>query len=111
RIREEITPADLTVGPLRQLLEICFQMHDEGVVASYERVTTRLEDARLKNLAADIDCHARDVGIKAEILESTLKFFRDRREMREMQAAVLAGPHRPAEGARADSTGVDANGA
>jgi hypothetical protein len=74
-------------------------MHDEGILASYERVTTRLEDARLKNLAADIDCHARDVGIKAEILESTLKFFRDRRELREMQAAVLAGPHRASDAA------------
>ncbi len=106
RIREEITPADLTVGPIRQLLEICFQMHDEGMLASYERVTTRLEDAGLKNLAADIDRHACDIGIKAEILESTLRFFRDRRELREMQAAVLAGPHR----ASADD-GVDANGA
>src|SRR5258707_811471 len=54
RIREEITPADFMAGRLRQLLEICFQMHDEGGVASYERVTTRLEDAGLKNLAADI---------------------------------------------------------
>ena len=111
RIREEITPADLMVGPLRQLLEICFQMHDEGILASYERVTTRLEDAGLKNLAADIDCHAREIGINAEITEITLRFFRDRRELREKQAAILVGPHRTSEAGRVDANGVEANGA
>jgi DNA primase len=109
RIREEIAPADLTVGPLRQLLELCFQMQDEGILASYERVTTRLEDAGLKNLAADIDRHARDIGISAEITETTLRFFRDRRELREKQAALLAGPHRPSVIDGPDSSATSAN--
>ena len=97
RIREEITPVDLTNSLLRELLEFCFLMQDQGVHASYDRVTARLEDAGLKNLAADIDRHAREIGISAEIAEKTLKFFRDRRELREKQAALLAGPHRAAQ--------------
>ena len=109
RIREEITPADLTAGPLRQLLELCFLMQDEGIPAAYERVTTRLEDAGLKNLAADIDRHACEIGIKAEHAERTLMFFRHRRELREKEAAVLAGPHRAATVNKADSNGDGSN--
>lgn len=106
RIREEITLADLTAGPLRQLLELCFQLQNEGIPASYERVTTRLEDAGLKNLAADIDHHAREIGMSSDIAEETLRFFRDRRELREKEAAVLAGPHRASvvDGANASVT-------
>ena len=94
RIRQEFTPADLTIAALRQLLELCFQLQDEGVAASYDKVTSRLEDAGLKNLAADIDWHAREIKMSAETAEHTLRFFRDRRELREKEAAVLAGPHR-----------------
>src|SRR5262249_29180136 len=83
----------VTVPALRRLLEICFQLQDEGVAAAYEKVTTRLEDAGLKNLAADIDCHARLIGMTAETAQHTLKFFRDRRELREKAAAMLAGPY------------------
>jgi len=93
RIRKEITPADLSIPALRRLLELCFQMQDEGVVASYDRVTTRLEDAGLKNLAADIDWHAQEIKLSADIAESTLKFMHDRRELREKAAAVMAGSH------------------
>ena len=36
---------DLTNSPFKQLLELCFQMQDEGGLPSFERVITRLEDA------------------------------------------------------------------
>jgi len=91
-IRQEIAPADLTVPALRQLLELCFQLQDEGLASSYDKVTARLEDAGLKNIAADIDEHGRRIGMSAEKAKHTLKFFRDRRELREAEAAVLAGP-------------------
>jgi len=107
QIREEIAPGDLTVDSLRELLEVCFQLQDQGIEASYGRVTARLEDAGLKNLAADIDRHAREIGITAEIAENTIKFFRNRRELRENEAAVLAGPHGDlvVDGADAASSG------
>jgi DNA primase len=94
RIRAEISPAELTVPHFRELLEVCFQMQDQGIVASYERVTARLEDACLKNLAADIDRHARRIKMSSELAENTLQYFRNRRELRQKEAAVLAGPHR-----------------
>jgi DNA primase len=112
RIRDEITPADLTVRALRQLLELCFQLQDEGVVASYEKVTTRLEDAGLKNLAADIDWHAHEIKMSAEKAEHTFRFFRDRRELREKAAAVMAGPHCGPEKVHEEAAGkIDETGA
>ncbi len=94
-IRGEIAPADLTNAHLRQLLEVCFQMQDQGVLPSYDRVTARLEDAGLKNLAADIDLDARQRGVSAENLERTLGYFRKRREMQQRAATALVGPHTP----------------
>jgi hypothetical protein len=92
-IRGEIAPSELTNACLRELLEVCFQMHDQGVLPSYERVTARLEEADLKSLAADIDLDARTRGVKAELAERTLAYFRQRREMRHRAAATVPGPH------------------
>jgi hypothetical protein len=68
-------------------------MHDEGVAPAYDRVTARLEDAGLKNLAAEIDHDARQRGVSAELVERTLGYFRKRREMRPPLLPALAGPH------------------
>jgi DNA primase len=92
-VRAEIEPSDLTNAHLRQLLEVCFRMHDEGVAPAYDRVTARLEDAGLKNLAAEIDQDARQRGVSAELVERTLGYFRKRREMRQPALPALAGPH------------------
>jgi hypothetical protein len=82
------------------------------VVASYEKVTTRLEDAGLKNLAADIDWHAHEIKMSAEKAEHTFRFFRDRRELREKAAAVMAGPHCGPEKVHGEAAGkTDASGA
>jgi hypothetical protein len=70
-------------------------LQDRGVLPSYERVTARLEDAGLKNLAADIDLDARRRGISAELVERTLGYFRKCREMRQRTAAALGGTHAP----------------
>jgi DNA primase len=92
-IRGEIAPAELTNACLRELLEVCFQMQDQGVLPSYDRVTARLEEADLKNLAADIDLDARRRGVKAELAERTLEYFRRRRDMRHRAAAAVPAPH------------------
>ena len=108
RIREEITPADFTNRHLRQLLELCFEMHDQGILPSYERVTSQLEDAGLKNLAADVDLHGREIGITAELLERNLKFYRNRRDERRTFSIAVDGPHGPPTGTEAESSeGLD----
>jgi DNA primase len=93
QIRGEIAASELTNACLRELLEVCFQMHDQGVLPSYDRVTARLEEADLKNLAADIDLDARRRGVKAELAERTLEYFRRRREMGLRGAAAVPAPH------------------
>src|SRR5437660_3085207 len=92
-VRAEIDPRELSNRHLRDLLELCFQMHEQGVLPGYEHVTARLEDAEQKNLAAEIDLHARDVGISDELIERTLAYFRRRREVGQGIPAALVGPH------------------
>jgi DNA primase len=92
-IIREIAPAELTNAHLRELLSVCFQMHSQGVLPAYDRVTARLEDADLKNLAAQIDLDARERNVSNELLEHTLGYFRQRRELRQRAPGVLAGPH------------------
>jgi DNA primase len=104
RIRKEIAPAELTNASLRELLEICFQMQDQGVLPSYDGVTARLEDASLKNLASDIDLAARDRGISAELVEPTLGYFRKRREIRRKTVGPPGGPHVPESGGGPDQS-------
>jgi DNA primase len=92
-IKAEICPEDLRNPHLRQLLEICFEMGNEGISPSYERVTSRLEDAALKSLAAQIDEHARQVGVTPELVAPALGYFRRRRDARSPATATLVGPH------------------
>jgi hypothetical protein len=92
RIRGEISPSAVMNPHLRELLEICFQLQDQGVLPTYDKVTSRLEDAGLKSLAADIDRHAGEVGISNQHVEHTLCYFRDLELRRE--SAELTGPHR-----------------
>jgi hypothetical protein len=56
-------------------------------------LTARLEDADLKNLAAEIDLDARERNVSNELVEHTLGYFRQRRELRQRAPAALAGPH------------------
>lgn len=89
-IQQEITPDDLVLPRLRQLLEVCFFLHGEGIPPSYDRVTSHLEDPDLKNLAAQIDEHARQVSVQREHVSHTIEFFRRRRDAGQLQTAVMA---------------------
>lgn len=91
-IRSEIAPTDLALPQLRTLLELCYELVDEGVLPGYAQVTSRLEDAALKNVAAEIDLVAREKGVSAELVAHTLGYFRNKREGLEV-AAALYGPH------------------
>jgi DNA primase len=89
-IRREIALSDIRQPHLATLLELCFQLHDQGIPPTYERVTSHLEDAGMKNLAAQIDQHARDVSVNAELAEN------------------LAGPQREARPVESEGLAADA---
>lgn len=108
-IRAEIRPEELTNRHLRQLLELCFEIGEQGVFPSYERVTARLEDAALKSLAAQIDEHARQVGVTPELVAPALGHFRRRRDARSPATAPLVGPHGP-DPPREGSDRIDSDG-
>lgn len=103
RVRGEIGLEAFTNPHLRELLGVCFQMHDQGAPPAYDRVSARLEDAGLKNLAVEVDLYAREVGVSAELVEKTLGYFRHRREVAQRPSAELVGPHAPPS-----SEGLDA---
>jgi DNA primase len=108
RIRKEISLADFTNSHLRELLEICFELDDQDIPPSYDRVTARLEDAGLKSLATDVDLHGRELGISAIHLEQTLKYYRDRRDVRQSISIAVDGPHGPDAETKAESpAGLD----
>lgn len=92
-IRGEITLDEVENPHLRELLGVCFQMHDQGIHPAYDRVTARLEDVGLKNLAVEIDLYAREVAVSAVLVEHTLGYFRRRRNV--AGAPGLVGPHAP----------------
>jgi DNA primase len=92
-IRAEIGLDELRNPHLRRLLAVCFELGEQGVRPSYERVTARLEDAGLKGLAVQIDEHARRVRVGPELAAHTLEYFRKRRESRLPAGSPPAGPH------------------
>jgi DNA primase len=102
RIRQEISPADITNRHLRELLELCFELDGQGIPPSYHRVTASLEDAGLKSLAADVDLHGRDVGIISRHLEEILKYYRDRRDARQAGSIPVVGTSVAGAGAESD---------
>lgn len=91
-IQQEIALDDIVLPRLRQLLEVCFFLHGEGISPSYDRVTSHLEDSDLKSLAAWIDADARLVGIQREHLKPLINFFLQRRDAGKLQSAMVAEP-------------------
>lgn len=66
-IRREVDLADFTQQHLRTLLQVCFDLGEQGVEPSYERVTSALEDMNLKRLALWIDEEARNKGVAKKL--------------------------------------------
>ncbi|GIS62639.1 MAG: hypothetical protein CM1200mP2_48640 [Planctomycetaceae bacterium] len=48
RIREQVRAEEIRDTFLRQLLEVCYQIHDNGDLPTFERVASTLEDPELK---------------------------------------------------------------
>jgi DNA primase len=82
-VRQEVPPEEISHPHLRALMEICCELSDLGLPCGYEQVTSRLEDAPLKRLAAQLDLHVRHAGHSPELVEHTLGYFRRRRSQRD----------------------------
>lgn len=94
-IQREIAMEDLANPHLRRLLGLCFEISSHGGLPSYEKVTSQLEDAGLKALAAQIDEHAQHVRITPELIAHTLDYFVRRHDARLAANLSLGGPHGP----------------
>lgn len=49
-----VSPSSLREGPLRALLQACYDLHSEGRRPGYENLMIRLEDPALRGLATDL---------------------------------------------------------
>jgi DNA primase len=49
-----VTVASLSDAPLRAILQACYDLHGEGSLPTFDRVTSRLDDPALRALAAGL---------------------------------------------------------
>lgn len=68
-LREQVSPAEFQHRDLRALLELCYDLEEQGISPSYERVTAELEDIGLKRLVMNIDELSRSKGISKRLQE------------------------------------------
>ncbi|REJ93555.1 MAG: DNA primase [Planctomycetota bacterium] len=94
RVREDVAADAIGNTPLRRILQTCYELMNEQIAPSFERVMNRLEDGELKRLAVwideqarskDIEAKLRDEGVESEtdcphFLRRSLNLLRRRRE-------------------------------
>ncbi len=54
RLITRVTVASLSDAPLRAILQACYDLHGEGSLPTFDRVTSRLDDPALRALAAGL---------------------------------------------------------
>ena len=54
RLITRVTVASLGDAPLRAILQCCYDLHGEGLLPTFDRVTSRLDDPALRALAAGL---------------------------------------------------------
>ncbi len=54
RLITRVTVASLNDAPLRAILQACYDLHGEGEIPAFDRVTSRLDDPSLRALAAGL---------------------------------------------------------
>jgi DNA primase len=69
RIAQEIGVADIRNHNLRTLLQVCFDIAEQGELPAYDRVTSAIEEPALKRLAVEIDevASQKDLGQKLRL--------------------------------------------
>ncbi|WP_166831021.1 DNA primase [Thalassoroseus pseudoceratinae] len=70
RLQQEIGPEAVANLALRQLLQLCYDLAEQGDEPSFSLVSTALEDPELKRLAIRIDDHARQKRIDRLLQEA-----------------------------------------
>jgi len=68
-IQSEIAAAELAGGPVQNLLQLCYDLAEQGVVPSFERVVSELEDADQKRFAIAIEDESRRKQIAQKMSE------------------------------------------
>ena len=53
-LRGRLVPAALKDAPLRRILQVCFDLQNEGEIPSYENLMVRLDDPAVRSLAASL---------------------------------------------------------
>jgi DNA primase len=87
RIRERVRSEEIRDGFLRRLLEVCYQIHDNGDQPTFERVAASTEDPELKRLLVQIDEESRSKETaqrlkdsEFDLVEETVQVLKWRRE-------------------------------
>jgi DNA primase len=99
RLITRVTVASLGDAPLRAILQACYDLHGEGSVPTFDRVTSRLDDPALRALAAGLLLPieaapltegTRQAPVEARLAGVLARFDeRDRRaRLRDVQAAL-----------------------
>ena len=70
-IRQQIGPDDFYDPQLKHLLQLCFDLAEQGVPPSYGSVTTALEDLSFKKLALEIETSTVEKEIQKKIKNSS----------------------------------------
>ena len=100
RIREQVRAEEIRDAFLRQLLEVCYQIHDNGDLPTFDRVASSMEDPELKRLLVKIDEEARSKATSQrlndsefDLVEETVQVLKWRREREkfETERSVRAG--------------------
>ena len=68
-VRREIGPDDVGNEVLRELLTVCFDVHDDGWLPSFDKVLSQLECPDLKGLIVWIDEQARERDIAGKLAQ------------------------------------------
>jgi len=107
RIREQLRSEEIRDTFLKRLLEVCYQIHDNGGLPTFDRVTASLEDPEMKRLLVKIDEEARSKETSQRVTESELDLleetvqvlkWRREREKFETERAVRTGRDEAAGG-------------
>jgi DNA primase len=87
RIRGRVRSEEIRDGFLRRLLEVCYQIHDNGDQPAFERVAASMEDPELKRLLVQIDEESRskETALRLkdsefDLVEETVQVLKWRRE-------------------------------
>ena len=87
RIHEQVRAEEIRDGFLRRLLDVCYQIHDNGDLPTFERVAASMEDSELKRLLVKIDEESRlkETSLRLndsefDLVEETIQVLKWRRE-------------------------------